>query len=109
MKWLLSDGSEVAVKVQYPNAQRLFAEDMKTIRSFFKLFAPEQLLVLDELSRSFVAEFDLPALMDFCTLSVETLSTTMSPEVLRLRRSVICRLMSSRSALKRKYIGKSQE
>lgn len=54
----LRDGTEVAVKVQYPEAQRLFRRDMKTIRTFFQLFAPEQVIILDELSRSFEKEFD---------------------------------------------------
>jgi len=55
---LRSTGKEVAVKCQYPEAQRLFAEDMKTIRSFFAIAAPEQLIILDEMSRSFQREFD---------------------------------------------------
>ena len=55
---LRSDGSEVAVKVQYPEAQRLFRNDMETIRGFFRVFAPEQLIIMDELKRSFEREFD---------------------------------------------------
>ena len=55
---LRSDGSEVAVKVQYPEAQRLFRRDMETIRGFFRVFAPEQLVIMDELKRSFEREFD---------------------------------------------------
>jgi len=54
----LRDGREVAVKVQYPEAQRLFRRDMETIRTFFRIFAPEQVIILDELSRSFEKEFD---------------------------------------------------
>ena len=34
---LRSDGTEVAVKVQYPDAGRLFRSDMATIKGFFKL------------------------------------------------------------------------
>ena len=51
-------GKEVAVKVQYPESQRLFAEDMKTIRSFFTIAAPEQLIILNEMERSANREFD---------------------------------------------------
>ena len=52
------DGSEVAVKVQYPNASHLFRSDMATIRGFFKLAAPEQVITLGELERQFELEFD---------------------------------------------------
>jgi len=53
-------GSEkfVAVKVQYPDSGRLFREDMKTIRGFMEIAAPEQVIILDELERSFEREFD---------------------------------------------------
>lgn len=49
---------EVAVKVQYPDAERSFALDMSTIRTFCAMFAPEQLIMLDELTRSLEGEFD---------------------------------------------------
>jgi len=55
---LRSDGCEVAVKVQYPNASRLFRSDMATIRRFFRVAAPEQVLTLGELERQFEYEFD---------------------------------------------------
>jgi len=55
---LRSDGSQVAVKVQYPEARKLFRTDMQTIKSFFKLAAPEQLFTLGELERQFELEFD---------------------------------------------------
>eukprot|EP00939_MAST-03C_sp_MAST-3C-sp1_P001451 g1451.t1 len=54
----LKNGKEVAVKVQYPESQRLFTRDMETIRGFFAVFAPEQVIILDELARSFQKEFD---------------------------------------------------
>eukprot|EP00948_MAST-09A_sp_MAST-9A-sp1_P000592 g592.t1 len=50
--------SEVAVKVQYPHSVRLFRSDMKTIKGFAKIFAPEQVLILNELERMFEHEFD---------------------------------------------------
>lgn len=55
---LRSTGEEVAVKVQYPNASRLFRSDMATIRGFCKIFAPEQVVTLGELERNFEFEFD---------------------------------------------------
>jgi aarF domain-containing kinase len=55
---LAATGELVAVKVQYPDMRRLFAEDMRTIRGFLELAAPEQVIILDELERSFEREFD---------------------------------------------------
>ena len=49
---LRADGSEVAVKVQYPNASHLFRSDMATIRGFFKIAAPEQVVTLFCIARS---------------------------------------------------------
>lgn len=54
----LSDGTRVAIKVQYPDAARLFRSDMATIRGFCRIFAPEQLVTLGELERNFEHEFD---------------------------------------------------
>lgn len=55
---VLRDGTTVACKVQYPTSQRLFKNDMAAIRNFCKMFAPEQLLILDELERTVSDEFD---------------------------------------------------
>ena len=55
---LASDGSEVAVKVQYPDAAGFFRSDMATIKGFLALAAPEQLITLSELERQFELEFD---------------------------------------------------
>lgn len=55
---LASDGKEVCVKVQYPRARKLFAEDISTIKSFLEIFAPEQVIVVDELARTCEKEFD---------------------------------------------------
>ena len=55
---LRATGERVAVKVQYPDAARRFALDMRTIRTFCAWFAPEQLIILDELTRQLEAEFD---------------------------------------------------
>eukprot|EP00037_Helgoeca_nana_P027027 m.307307 g.307307 ORF g.307307 m.307307 type:complete len:567 (+) comp27380_c0_seq1:3594-5294(+) len=55
---LRSTGEEVAVKVQYPDSERLFMSDMSTIRTFFEWVAPEQVIMLSELERSLNNEFD---------------------------------------------------
>lgn len=55
---LRRDGREVAVKVQYPHSLRLFRGDMATIRGFFEIAAPEQVITLSELEKMFAEEFD---------------------------------------------------
>ncbi|KAG5186674.1 ABC1 family-domain-containing protein [Tribonema minus] len=55
---LKSTGEVVAVKVKYPDAETLFRTDMKTARGFCRIFAPEQLIMFDEIERQFMGEFD---------------------------------------------------
>jgi len=55
---MAADGREVAVKIQYPDAARLFRRDMKSIRGFLTLAAPEQIVILDKLEEQFEEEFD---------------------------------------------------
>ena len=54
----LKDGREVAVKVQYPEAERLFRKDMQTIRTFFEMVAPENLFQLEALEKQNALELD---------------------------------------------------
>ena len=54
----LHDGSDVAVKVQYPEAKDFFRSDMATIRGFMAIVEPQQLITLGELERQFEYEFD---------------------------------------------------
>jgi aarF domain-containing kinase len=54
----LHDGRDVAVKVQYPEAQELFQEDIHTIRAFCEALAPENVVVLDALEKQNAAELD---------------------------------------------------
>lgn len=54
----LKDGRHVAVKVQYPEAQELFHEDIDTIRRFCEVFAPEHIVILDALEKQNAAELD---------------------------------------------------
>jgi aarF domain-containing kinase len=49
---------EVAVKVQYPEAQALFRRDMETIRSLCQWFAPEQIVMLNALEKQNAQELD---------------------------------------------------
>eukprot|EP00038_Savillea_parva_P029166 m.69256 g.69256 ORF g.69256 m.69256 type:complete len:569 (+) comp8570_c0_seq1:221-1927(+) len=55
---LRDSGNEVAVKVQYPDSETLFMNDMATIRNFFEWVAPEQVIILGELERALQNEFD---------------------------------------------------
>jgi aarF domain-containing kinase len=54
----LLDGREVAVKVQYPEAQALFEEDIHTIRSLTQRLAPEQIVLLEAIEQQNAAELD---------------------------------------------------
>jgi len=54
----LKDGRAVCVKVQYPEASRLFQQDMSTIRTFFNVVAPEQLFMLEALEKQNALELD---------------------------------------------------
>lgn len=48
---LKETGQTVAVKVQYSTAQQLFRHDMKTIRRFCTMFAPEHMVTLQALEK----------------------------------------------------------
>ncbi|KAJ3414783.1 hypothetical protein HDV05_006030 [Chytridiales sp. JEL 0842] len=49
---------EVAVKVQSPGVEELFRKDVKVARDFCRVFAPEQVIIFDEIERQFLTEFD---------------------------------------------------
>jgi aarF domain-containing kinase len=56
---ILKDGTrEVAVKVQYPEAQHLFRKDITTIRAFCEALAPEHVVILDALEKQNASELD---------------------------------------------------
>mmetsp|Transcript_65039 Transcript_65039/g.76379 ORF Transcript_65039/g.76379 Transcript_65039/m.76379 type:complete len:585 (-) Transcript_65039:44-1798(-) len=55
---LRSTGQEVAVKVQYPEAQELFTKDIHAIRFLCEKFAPEQVCTLEALEGQNKAELD---------------------------------------------------
>merc|ERR1712083_140027 len=54
----LLNGKEVAVKVQYSEAQELFQDDMKTIRSFCESFAPEHVVLLNAIEKQNAEELN---------------------------------------------------
>lgn len=55
---LKDNGRPVAVKVQYPEAQVLFHDDIATIRRFCQVFAPEHIVILDALEKQNTTELD---------------------------------------------------
>eukprot|EP00536_Pseudo-nitzschia_multiseries_P001148 jgi/Psemu1/282819/fgenesh1_pg.14_\ len=55
---LRKNGKEVAVKVQYPEAQELFTDDIHAIRTLCEWFAPEQVCTLDALENQNKSELD---------------------------------------------------
>lgn len=55
---IMKDGREVAVKVQYNEAQELFHGDINTIRNFCEVLAPEQVCAMEALRKSNEAELD---------------------------------------------------
>lgn len=55
---LRDTGEQVCVKVQSPNAPRLFRVDLQAAKIFCRLALPEFEAVIDELERQFLTEFD---------------------------------------------------
>lgn len=55
---LASTQQEVAVKIQYPEAQKLFSDDIHTIRAFCEVLAPEQVVMLNAIEKQNAAELD---------------------------------------------------
>jgi aarF domain-containing kinase len=54
----LRNGNLVAVKVQSPGSELLFRSDIKSAKEFCKFFAPEQVIIFDEIEKQFMMEFD---------------------------------------------------
>ena len=54
----LKDGTEVVVKVQYPEMQRLFKLDIANSRLFARIAQPEYVPLLDEIEKQLNTEFD---------------------------------------------------
>jgi aarF domain-containing kinase len=54
----LISGKLVALKIQSPGAEKLFRHDITRARDFCKVFAPEQVILFDEIEKQFMTEFD---------------------------------------------------
>lgn len=55
---LKQDGRKVVVKVQYPEVEKRFYGDVHVSKAFFRYTMPEQAILLDEVEKQFVNEFD---------------------------------------------------
>ena len=55
---LKSNGQTVAIKLQDPDSERLFRMDIANSKGFCRVFAPEQVILFDELEKQFLTEFD---------------------------------------------------
>ncbi|KAH6565178.1 hypothetical protein BASA60_010008 [Batrachochytrium salamandrivorans] len=53
----LHDGRVVVVKIQYPDAEDLFRQDIITGKQFAEMAQPEQVLAMNELERQILKEF----------------------------------------------------
>jgi aarF domain-containing kinase len=54
----LKDGTEVVVKIQYPEVRRLFKLDIANSRLFARIAQPEYVPLLDEIEKQLNTEFD---------------------------------------------------
>ncbi|GAB5362505.1 hypothetical protein AAMO2058_000802800 [Amorphochlora amoebiformis] len=55
---ILKDGTEVAVKIQYPGIERKFRSDLGNIIRFCQLAMPQHVKPLREIEKQFMTEFD---------------------------------------------------
>ncbi|CAM9352985.1 unnamed protein product [Ascophyllum nodosum] len=55
---VLKDGREAVVKVMFPNVEAMFRSDIKTMQDFCALAQPEHLVMLQEVEKQFLTEFD---------------------------------------------------
>ena len=49
---------DVVVKLQYPDAQRFFRNDIRCLKAFCRAFAPENVELMEEIEKQFTTEFD---------------------------------------------------
>ena len=54
----LRNGCDVVVKLQYPDAQRFFRNDIRCLKAFCRAFAPENVELMEEIEKQFTTEFD---------------------------------------------------
>jgi len=57
----LKDGTEVAIKIQYPRIEQKFRSDLTNIIRFCKLAMPQHVKPLQEIEKQFLTEFDYVA------------------------------------------------
>ncbi len=57
-KATLHNGQSVVVKVQYPEVERVFRGDVRTIKMFAQIAQPVHVPALDEVEKQFMTEFD---------------------------------------------------
>ncbi len=57
-KATLHNGQKVVVKIQYPEVERLFRGDVRTIKMFAQLAQPVHVPALNEVEKQFMTEFD---------------------------------------------------
>ena len=55
---LRQNGQKVVVKIQYPEVERLFRGDVRTIKMFAQLAQPVHVPALNEVEKQFMTEFD---------------------------------------------------
>lgn len=54
----LTDGTPVVVKIMYPDVERVFRGDVRTIKMFAKVAQPVHVQPLEEIEKQFMTEFD---------------------------------------------------
>ncbi len=55
---VLLNGDRVVIKVQYPEVEKLFTQDLKAVATFCRLLQPEFTPMMEEMERAFKTEFD---------------------------------------------------
>eukprot|EP00903_Cladosiphon_okamuranus_P009325 g8894.t2 len=54
----MNDGRKAVVKVMFPNVETMFRSDIETMKGFCALAQPEHLVMLKEVEKQFLTEFD---------------------------------------------------
>jgi hypothetical protein len=55
---VLRNGARVVLKVQYPEVEELFKDDLNTVATFCRYLQPEFTPIMEEMERRFMTEFD---------------------------------------------------
>jgi len=54
----LRGGPDVVVKIQYPEAERFFTNDLRALKNFCRVFSPSNVELMEEIEKQFETEFD---------------------------------------------------